>query len=91
MKSAPNPVFICMMGTGGDEVAVYEAPGSLFTPSQYFWKYLDVPKAHGPFRSIPELTFHYEMFLGAKKAHATNDKYRENVIYVDFKNKKRIG
>lgn len=83
--------YLGSVGTGELAADIHEAPGGLFSAVQYFWILSVGPnkKAHGPFRSIPETTFHYEMFVGAKLAKVDINE-PSNVIYVDFKNKKRI-
>lgn len=67
-----------------DEITVYEVR-PLFKSNTYYWLANRVgSQAVGPFSSIVEATMHYE----STKPKTSEEK--SNVIFVDFKRKRRI-
>lgn len=59
-------------------------------PEQVFWKKKQEPTIHGPFHSIYHATKDYET-LTAKEVALEKVELPNNIIMVDFRNKKRIN
>jgi hypothetical protein len=84
-----------------DGMSVYERVNTgllaSVTPYVYYWKYDAAPANdyYGPFDSIHACTLHHEQYgktskILAQQAAASSQPEDSNVIYVDFKARKRI-
>ena len=91
MSNIAGLKFLGTIGIGEDGANIYESPGGLFSANQFFWQNIKGGKAYGPFVSLPATIFDYESFLAKKKVININQEIKSNVIYVDFRAKKRIN
>lgn len=82
-------------------VCFYEAKNSsfLFGKSEYFWKYMSAYDFYGPFTSLMAASQHFDHTMRTPANVAPLDKVPQgtivvqpvnNVILVDFKNKRRL-
>ena len=57
---------------------------------EVFWKKKDYPIVYGPFPNINEASNHATRLLAFEKNEPTPELAKDNLIYVDFKNKRRL-
>lgn len=92
MTRYPNHTPILLFTLDNLQVYHYQSPEEFAvkaSPKIVYWQDVVAMKAHGPFDSINAAMTHYRDYLEAQNT-IVSDPPPQNIIYVDFKLKKRI-
>lgn len=81
-----------------DNLTIFKTEGEIFsedskdTAPRYYWKHVDTLRFEGPFHTTQLALEHYRGFTKPPPLPAlVSISYTNNVIEVDFKNKRRIS
>lgn len=86
-----NRKAVLLFQLGSLQVYHFQTPEEITRNDPYkdvYWQDVSTRRTYGPFKSINEAMIHYTWLIATQKTDAKGS--IGNVIYMDFKNKKRV-